>query len=87
MGKLLELWGREPARVVTFVEILVFLLVSFGVPITGEQQVQIIAIVGAFIVLLGGEVTRSQVSSPATVATVTAPEAVTIEPGGGENPE
>lgn len=63
MQYLLDLWRREPARIVTFVQMVLVVAVSvFGVSLTGEQQTAIIGLVSAGIILLGGEVTRSQVS-------------------------
>jgi hypothetical protein len=63
MSYLLSLWQREPARIVTFVQMVLIVAVSvFGVNLSGEQQVAIIGLVSAGIVVLGGEVTRSRVS-------------------------
>lgn len=58
------LWGREPAMVVAFVGAVITLLVAFGLNLTDQQIGAIIAVV----TLLLGLITRSQVSSPATVA-------------------
>ena len=69
MARLLELWQREPARVVAFVTAILAVAAAFGLPITDDQQVKTIAAVAAALFLLGSaEVTRSQVSSPATVS-------------------
>jgi len=63
MQYLLDLWRREPARIVTFVQMVLIVAVSvFGVQLTGEQQTAIIGLVSAGIILLGGEITRSQVT-------------------------
>mgnify|MGYP000034904111 FL=1 len=63
MAYLIGLWQREPARIVTFVQMVLVVAVSvFGVQLTGEQQTAILGLVMALIVLLGGEVTRSRVS-------------------------
>jgi hypothetical protein len=63
MSYLMDLWRREPARIVTFVQMVLVVAVSvFGVQLTGEQQTAILGLVMAAIVLLGGEVTRSQVT-------------------------
>lgn len=63
MTYLIGLWQREPARIVTFVQMVLIVGVSvFGLNLTGEQQTAIIGLVSAGIVLLGGEVTRSRVS-------------------------
>ena len=68
MQYLLDLWRREPARIVSFVQMLLIVLVSvFGVNLTGEQQIAIVGLVSAAIILLGGEVTRANVYAPANV--------------------
>jgi predicted amino acid-binding ACT domain protein len=64
---LLNLWAKEPARIVGIVVAVIALLVSFGVQISGEQQAAIVGVVTAIVVVLGGEVTRSQVYSPNSV--------------------
>lgn len=66
METLIDLWRKSPARIVGFVTALLALLVAFGVQVTTDQQVAILGIVSAVIILLGGEVTRSQVYSPNT---------------------
>lgn len=67
MNALLALWKSEPARVVGFVTALVAVLAAFGLPITDDQQVKLIAAVAAALFLLGSaEVTRSAVYSPRT---------------------
>lgn len=58
---------REPARVVGFVSSALMLLVSFGVPFTDVQVSRIIGVVGAFLFLVGGEIVRNTVYSPATI--------------------
>jgi uncharacterized membrane protein len=73
MQALISLWSREPARIVNGVLALLALLVAFGIQIDTGQQAAIVGIVVAVIAILGGEVTRSQVSAPATVAGLTAP--------------
>lgn len=63
MQSLLDLWRREPARIVAFSQMLLVVLVTvFGVNLTGEQQAAIIGLVAAALALLGGEITRSRVS-------------------------
>lgn len=66
MEKLLELWKKEPARIVGFVVALLAVLTAFGVQLTMEQQAAIVGIVVALLALLGTEVIRAQVYSPAT---------------------
>ena len=68
MAAILALWSREPARIVGFATALIALLVAFGVQLDTGQQVAILGFVSALLILAGAEVTRSQVSSPATVA-------------------
>jgi hypothetical protein len=72
MQALISLWSREPARIVNGVLALLALLVAFGIQIDTGQQAAIIGLVAAIIAVLGGEVTRAQVSSPATVASMQA---------------
>lgn len=62
MDKLVDLWAREPARIVGLVVALLALLVAFGVDITTEQQTAIVGIVTAILIVLGAELTRSKVS-------------------------
>jgi uncharacterized membrane protein len=68
MTAILDLWSKSPARIVAFVAAVLVLLVAFGVQITTGQSEAILGAVGALITLLGGEITRSQVTSPNTVA-------------------
>ncbi|MGE5229465.1 MAG: hypothetical protein ACM3MJ_07070 [Deltaproteobacteria bacterium] len=63
MTYLLDLWRREPARIIAFAQMLLVVLVTvFGIQLTGEQQAAIVGLVAAFLALLGGEITRSRVS-------------------------
>lgn len=62
MSKLLDLWMREPARIVGLVTAAIALLVSFGVELSGQQQAAIVGAVIAVLVVLGAEVTRSRVT-------------------------
>ena len=62
MSKILDLWMREPARIVGLVTAALALLVSFGVEISGQQQAAIVGAVIAVLVVLGAEVTRSRVT-------------------------
>ena len=57
-GNVWNLWGREPAMVVAFVDAVLILGISFGLPLTVEQKGAIIAVVTVAL----GLVTRSQVS-------------------------
>ena len=52
-----NLWGREPAAVVAFVQAVVVLCISFGLDLTVEQQGSILAVVALGLGLL----TRSRV--------------------------
>jgi len=65
MAWLVNLWRTEPARVVGFITALVALLVAFGVELSSDQQNAILGIVAAVLILLGSEVTRSQVTPTA----------------------
>lgn len=67
MDDLLNLWRREPARIVGFVSALIMLLIAFNVPVTDEQKAAILAIVTAGLALLQAEVTRANVYAPETV--------------------
>lgn len=63
MAYFIDLWQREPARIVGFVTAILAVLAIFGVPITADQQIKIIEAVVAFLFLMGSaEVTRSRVS-------------------------
>jgi uncharacterized membrane protein len=73
MNGLLALWAKEPTRIVGLVMEVLILLTAFGVQITENQQVAIIGVIGAIIVFLGGEVTRSQVTSPYTISQQASP--------------
>lgn len=53
---------REPARVVAVVLAVIGLLTAFGLGITAGQSAAIVAVVASVLALLGGEVTRSQVT-------------------------
>lgn len=58
MGSLENLWGREPAMVLAFVQATIALAVSFGLGLAPEQ-------IGAILTLTAvvlGLITRSQVS-------------------------
>lgn len=62
MTRLIELWAREPARVVGLVVAALALLVAFGLPITGEQREAIVGVTIAILAILGAEITRSRVT-------------------------
>ena len=53
---------REPARVVAIVLAIIGVASAFGLGITKGQADAIVSLVGAFLAILGGEVTRSQVT-------------------------
>lgn len=82
MQKLLELWLREPARIVSFATSFLALLVAFGVQITTDQQVAIVGIIVTVVALVGGEVTRANVYAPNTVSEIVAnidtPDTITL---------
>lgn len=58
---MLEKIKAEPARVVALVITLIAVLSAFGLGITSGQSDAVVALVGAGLSLIGGEVTRSQV--------------------------
>jgi uncharacterized protein (DUF697 family) len=53
-----NLWGREPAMVLAFVQCVIVLGVSFGLQLTPEQTGAILALTAVIL----GLITRSQVS-------------------------
>jgi len=53
-----DLWGREPAMVLAFVQALIVLLVSFGLKLTTDQTAAILALTAVVLGLL----TRSRVN-------------------------
>ena len=53
-----DLWGREPAMVLAFVQALIVLLVSFGLQLTTDQTAAILALTAVVL----GLITRSKVS-------------------------
>jgi len=55
-------WDREPALIVAFVQALITLAVVFGAHITSAQSTAIIGVVIAALAVVGGLVTRSQVT-------------------------
>jgi len=59
---MLDYIRREPARVTGFVLATIALATAFGLTLTEQQAGAIVGFVGAALVLLGGEVTRSQVT-------------------------
>lgn len=58
---LFKIIREEPARVVSAVIALLGVLTAFGLGLTDGQVAAIVALVGAVLVLFGGEVTRAQV--------------------------
>lgn len=58
MDNVWNLWGREPAMVLAFVQCLIVLGVSFGLRLTPEQTGAILALTAVVL----GLITRSQVS-------------------------
>jgi hypothetical protein len=69
MSGLSTLWGRQPAMIVALVQAVIVLGVAFGLNLSADQIGGILALVAIAL----GLVTRSQVSSPATVAKLIAP--------------
>lgn len=63
MNSISNLWGREPAMVLAFVQAIIVLAVSFGLSLTPEQTGAILAVTAVAL----GLWTRSQVYSPASV--------------------
>jgi hypothetical protein len=53
-----NLWGREPAMVLAFVQAVIVLLVAFGLQLQPEQTAAILALTA----ILLGLITRSQVT-------------------------
>jgi hypothetical protein len=72
----LKLWGLEPAVIISFVVAALTLLVSFGIPIAQEQRDAIVGLVTTSLVIIGGLVTRQQVSPKAKIAAAFGEEAV-----------
>jgi uncharacterized membrane protein len=58
----MNVWQTEPALVVAVVVAVLDLLIAFGVPVSADQKVTIVALVTAVLTLVGGWVVRSQVS-------------------------
>jgi uncharacterized protein (DUF697 family) len=61
MNSIGNLWGREPAMVLAFVQCVIVLGVSFGLRLTPEQTGAILALTAVVLGLL----TRTQVSPAA----------------------
>jgi diacylglycerol kinase len=53
-----NLWGREPAMVLAFVQAIIVLAVAFGLQLTADQTGAIVAVTAIILGLL----TRSQVT-------------------------
>lgn len=58
MGNVWNLWGREPAMVLAFVQCLIVLGVAFGLKLSPEQTAAILALTAVAL----GLITRSQVT-------------------------
>jgi hypothetical protein len=63
----MNLWNREPARIIAVVSAGLMLATAIGLTISAELSAAIIGFASVVIALVQGEVTRSQVSSPATM--------------------
>lgn len=70
-----NLWGREPAMVVAGVQAILGLLLSFGLQLTTEQVGAILALTAVAL----GLITRTQVTSPATMEKIARGE-IAVEP-------
>ena len=79
MQYLIGLWAREPARIIGFATAAVAFAVAFGVELTTDKQVAILGLVSAILIVLGAEITRSQVTSPATMERIANGE-LAVEP-------
>lgn len=72
-----NLWHASPARIVAVILAILLVLGTYGLNIVPDPDKLATALTLALSILAGGEVTRSQVSSPATVAKL-----VDMIPGG-----
>ena len=62
------LWGREPAVIVSVVMAVIAVIATYGLNIVPDMDKFATALLGVLTLLASGVVTRSQASSPATVA-------------------
>ena len=72
-----NLWHSSPARIVAMVLAIIIVLGTYGLNIVPDPDKLGTALLLALTILAGGEVTRANVSSPATVAKL-----VDMIPGG-----
>jgi hypothetical protein len=63
-----NLWHSSPVRIVAVVLAILLVLGTYGLNLVPDPDKLATALTLALTILAGGEVTRSQVSSPATVA-------------------
>lgn len=63
-----NLWHSSPARIVAVVLAFLIVLGTYGLNIVPDPDKLATALTLALTILAGGEVTRSQVTSPATTA-------------------
>lgn len=73
MNAIKNLWAQEPVLITTLVGAVLGLLVTFGIDLPAGLATAIDGV----IVAIGAIIARSQVSSPATVAALATPGAVT----------
>lgn len=76
----MNLWQKEPAVIIGLISAALSLGVAFGLPLSMEQKAAIIA----FLTILGSVITRSQVSSPATVAATQTNQQAAVRNAGGD---
>jgi hypothetical protein len=61
-------WEKEPALIVGLVQAVIVLAIAFGVSLSPTQTAAILGVTSALTAIIGSFVTRSQVTSPATIA-------------------
>lgn len=77
MNAILDFWARQPVVITQFITQVLVLLVAFGVSVTDAQRAAVLAIVEAIGAIVSAIVIHNTVSSPATVAALTAGKAFT----------
>ncbi len=79
----MNLFQTEPAVVIAVIDAVLVLLVTFGVPITGDQKAAIDGVLAAVLALAAGFITRSQVSPVASLPTPVVPPVAPVAPPTG----
>jgi hypothetical protein len=74
---------QEPALAVAFVLAIIGVATSFGLGITDGQSDAVVALVGAALAIIGGGVTRSQVTPAGLVVAKRVPETGGVVAGPG----